>query len=190
MPPFGVDSMVPLSEIESILKTVNPRVASLEPRVQNEVVQLLKETLAVWVHSLTKHAETAESRQDVLKTALPAANGPNQNHIHAQILKRMNNTDCTPVAINHEMARMVAPSTAELWTFVTTEEVGRGMKYLLEEILELAANCALDNERNVLVPSDIRVAINNDPQFCQEGLNMSQVFWPPDMLVAKLEREE
>ena len=92
-----------------------------------------------------------------------------------------------PVPIDNDKVHKVVPSNAKLWAYLTIDQVARAMKYLLEEILELAGNNALDNGRTVLVPSDVRTAINFDPQFCEEGLNRSQVFWPPDMIVARAE---
>eukprot|EP00977_Amphora_coffeiformis_P021416 scaffold9307_cov166-Amphora_coffeaeformis.AAC.3 len=184
VPPLGVESMIPLSEIQSILQRVNPKVTGIvEPQLQPEVLQLLNETMGVWIQSLGNKAETIESKDDLLKAALPNAYGPNQKHIHAQILKKFNNSDCTPLTTDSDMVHKVVPAGSKVWRFLTMDQVGRGMMYLLEEILELAGNCALDNGRNMLVPSDIRIAIINDEQFCEENLNRSQVFWPPDMVV-------
>ena len=190
MPPFGVEAMIPLAQIHGILQTVQPNVPILERQLQSEMLELLNETLAVWIYSLGNIAETASSKEEFLKEAFSEAYGPNQSHIHAQILKKLSDMECVPPSIRHDMVHKIVPSNANLWTFVTVKEASCAVKYLLEEILELAGNCARDNERSVLVPCDLRIAINNDPQLCEEGLNTSRIFWPPDMIPPKSQEEK
>ena len=144
--------------MEAILKEAVPVVPAFEPALRNELLELINESLAVWIYCLGRLAQDAESKDAFMKEAFPNAFGNNQNSIHAHQIKAMNQKKALSMSV-----------------------VSCGVRYLLAEILELAGQCARDSYRKVIVPGDIRRAIANDQEMCDECLNGSKVFWPPDM---------
>ena len=176
--PFEVQDLIAFNDIENILKIIYPSVPIIEPQLQMEVLTLLNESLAVWVYCLGRLASESPTKGEFWNEAFP--NRERQGTIHFfqyQFMERKQN-----LSINLNILYKVVPSSSKLWSYITPEDVSCGIRYLLKEILELAGNSARDSYRNVIVPYDIRVAINNDNDMRDECLNCNKLFWPTDMI--------
>lgn len=178
--PFGVDTLISLETMETLLRSVQPTVPMFEPQLQGDMVTLLNESLAVWVYCLGRLADDADTRDEFIKEAFPNSFDSNKNNLHSMELVAMEGDD--GLEMSAEVVHRIVAPTSKLWNYLSIREVSCGLKCLLKEILELAGNCARDSYRRVLVPYDVRLAINNDRELCDECINCSKVFWPPDMV--------
>lgn len=189
--PFGVDHLTAVEAIETLLCEVQPHVPRLEPQLLPEILTLLNESLAFWVYCLGRLAQDATTREDFMKEAFANSFEYNCNNLHSTLRRAIEEsqnanddttTSTTRTAVSTDALYRVVSSDSKLWQFLSPQQVASGIHCLLKEILELAGNCAQDNERTVVVPLDIRSSIVYDQELCDECLHSSKVFWPPDMV--------
>jgi hypothetical protein len=182
--PFGVE-LLSREQIQSIQQQRCPR-TPFEPSLCNDMSQLINECLCSWVVQLA-NAATAEdctTRQSWLDRTLPRrAETQSVDSFIFKCIEREDEETVVSVSLNQDgLKELAIGNDHKLWNYMnnTNLRLDGAAHYLIGEVLELAGNVALDNQRSVLVPYDLRVAIGNDMEL-SEKLGQTRRFFPPDL---------
>jgi hypothetical protein len=179
--PFGVE-LLHRDQLLSIQQEKCPN-TPFEPSLFDDMAQLLNECLCSWIVQLANVAaaeDTSSVRQSWLDHAFPRRT--ETQSVDSFILKFIESDEETvaPVSVNRNgLKELLGREDHTLWTYMSMDSLDMAVHFLMGEVLELASNGACDNQRSVLVPCDLRVAIGNDMEL-SEKLGQTKQYYPPD----------